>query len=134
MDFGDEGHILVSNAVADVLNQLSTWRPSLHDLGEAKTKHGLRVHLYNLYTPKAGNPALPQKLRQARIAWRRKVLAFVAIAALAAGLVLAYIPPKASSRPPKPIRRQQQRSNTQTKCSKPRAIRVARMCKAFTVT
>src|SRR5208283_5397513 len=62
MDCGDAGHILVSHAVADVLSQLGTWNRSLHDLGEAEVKHGVRIHIYNLFTDDAGNPALPQKL------------------------------------------------------------------------
>jgi len=63
MDCGDAGHILVSHAVADVLSQLGTWNRSLHDLGEAEVKHGVRIHIYNLFTDDAGNPALPQKLQ-----------------------------------------------------------------------
>ena len=63
MDCGDAGHILVSNAVAEVLVQLSTWSPFLRDLGEVEVKHGVRVHIYNLHTGEAGNPELPQKLR-----------------------------------------------------------------------
>src|SRR5580700_10942954 len=61
MDCGDAGHILVSKSVADVLDQVSTWQTALHDLGEAEVKHGVRVHLYNLYAGDAGNPELPQK-------------------------------------------------------------------------
>jgi class 3 adenylate cyclase/tetratricopeptide (TPR) repeat protein len=62
MDCGDAGHILVSGAEAEVLGQLSTWSGFLHDLGEVEVKHGVRVHLYNLYTDEAGNPALPKKV------------------------------------------------------------------------
>jgi serine/threonine protein kinase len=65
MDCGDAGHILISKTVADVLDQVSTWTSALHDLGEAEVKHGVRVHLYNLYTEEAGNRELPQKLRAA---------------------------------------------------------------------
>src|SRR5208337_5363238 len=65
MDCGDAGHILVSNAVAEVLVQLSTWSPFLRDLGEVEVKHGIRVHIYNLHTGEAGNPEMPQKLRTA---------------------------------------------------------------------
>jgi eukaryotic-like serine/threonine-protein kinase len=67
MDCGDSGHILLSKAVADVLGQLSSWTEHLRDLGEAEVKHGVRVHLYNLYSAEAGNPELPQKLRSARV-------------------------------------------------------------------
>jgi len=66
MDCGDAGHILVSATVAEVLSQVSRWRSALHDLGEAEVKHGLRVHLYNLYTDEVGNRELPQKLRTAQ--------------------------------------------------------------------
>jgi len=62
MDCGDAGHILASQSVADVLGQLSSWKAHLHDLGEAEVKHGVRVHLYNLYTNDAGNSALPNKV------------------------------------------------------------------------
>ena len=60
MDCGDAGHILVSEAVAEVLGQLSTWAKQLHDLGEAEVKHGVRVHVFNVYTEEHGNAALPE--------------------------------------------------------------------------
>lgn len=63
MDCGDAGHIILSKRVADDLGQLSHWAPHLHDLGEAEVKHGVRVHLYNLYNEQFGNPALPAKLQ-----------------------------------------------------------------------
>jgi hypothetical protein len=63
MDCGDAGHILVSQSIADVLSQLSGWSENLHDLGECQVKHGVTVHLYNVYTKENGNPALPGKLR-----------------------------------------------------------------------
>ncbi len=62
MDCGDAGHILTSQSVTDVLGQLSSWKDCLHDLGEAEVKHGVRVHLYNLYTNEVGNSALPKKV------------------------------------------------------------------------
>jgi len=65
MDCGDEGHILVSRAVADTLSQLGKWENSLKDLGEAEVKHGVHIHVYNLHTADAGNPEPPQKLRRA---------------------------------------------------------------------
>lgn len=65
MDCGDAGHILVSNAVADVLGELSAWANCFHDLGDAEVKHGIRVHLYNLYTDELGNSLVPAKLREA---------------------------------------------------------------------
>jgi tetratricopeptide (TPR) repeat protein/class 3 adenylate cyclase len=62
MDCGDAGHILASQSVADVLGQLSRWKECLHDLGEAEVKHGVRVHLYNLYTNETGNLEPPKRL------------------------------------------------------------------------
>ena len=102
MDCGDAGHILISKSVADVLDQVSTWTTALHDLGEAEVKHGVRVHLYNLYTDEAGNRELPQKLRTAqttaatarsqskRKKWSLGVVVTGVIAALAVGGLLYY--------------------------------------------
>lgn len=59
MDCGNAGHILVSSTEAEVLGQVSVWCPMLHDLGEVEVKHGVRLHIYNLYNEEAGNPALP---------------------------------------------------------------------------
>ncbi len=64
MDCGDAGHILISSSVAEVLLQLSEWPPYLHDLGECEVKHGVRIHLYNVYNDAAGNPASPAKLKK----------------------------------------------------------------------
>ena len=50
MDCGDAGHILLSKHVADDLEQFRQWRADLHDLGECEVKHGVRVHVVNLYT------------------------------------------------------------------------------------
>ena len=66
MDCGDAGHILVSKRVADDLEQYRQWRSHLHDLGECEVKHGVRVHVVNLYTEELGNPNVPEKLRQAK--------------------------------------------------------------------
>jgi len=62
MDCGDAGHILGSGTVAEVLSQVSTWNTTLHDLGEVEVKHGLRIHVYNLYTDNVGNKELPKKV------------------------------------------------------------------------
>ena len=63
MDCGDAGHILASQSVADVLGYLSSWKSYLHDLGETDVKHGVHVHLYNLYSDEVGNAELPRKLQ-----------------------------------------------------------------------
>lgn len=64
MDCGDGGHVLISKSVADVLGQVSAWVNCLHDLGEAEVKHGVRIHVFNLYGTDFGNPNTPQKLRR----------------------------------------------------------------------
>src|SRR6476659_2181470 len=64
MDCGDAGHILLSKHLADDLAEYRHWRPHLHDLGECEVKHGLRLHLVNLYKDDLGNPHLPEKLKK----------------------------------------------------------------------
>ena len=64
MDCGDAGHILLSQHVADDLVQYRQWAPRLRDLGECEVKHGVRLHLVNLYAEPLGNAALPQKFQQ----------------------------------------------------------------------
>ena len=101
MDCGDAGHILVSREVAEVIGQLSGWRPMLHDLGEVEVKHGVRIHIYNLYTNKTGNSALPKKvaaskpaaaelgLKPAREPARPRWMAATGAAILVIGLAVA---------------------------------------------
>jgi TolB-like protein/class 3 adenylate cyclase/Tfp pilus assembly protein PilF len=66
MDCGDAGHILLSGHIAEDLTQYRHWQPYLHDLGECEVKHGLRLHLVNLYKDNLGNPHLPDKLKRRR--------------------------------------------------------------------
>jgi TolB-like protein/class 3 adenylate cyclase/Tfp pilus assembly protein PilF len=67
MDCGDAGHILLSKHVADDLEQYRQWRSHLHDLGECKVKHDVRVHVVNLYTDELGNREVPEKFQQAKV-------------------------------------------------------------------
>src|SRR5438445_8517901 len=64
MDCGDAGHILISKHAAEDLEQYGHWQPHLHDLGECEVKHGVRVHVVNLYTEELGNPELPEKSKR----------------------------------------------------------------------
>src|SRR6266567_841708 len=66
MDCADAGHILLSGHIAEDLTQYRHWQPYLHDLGECEVKHGLRLHLVNLYKDNLGNPHLPDKLKRGR--------------------------------------------------------------------
>src|SRR5256885_6753337 len=68
MDCGDAGHILLSQHVAEDLEQYPRWRSHLHDLGECEVKHDVRVHAVNFYTDEVGNPAVPEKFKTARTA------------------------------------------------------------------
>lgn len=62
MDAGDEGHILLSKSAADVLAQLREWQLFVHDLGQCRVKHGVRVHLFNFYSDQFGNARVPDKI------------------------------------------------------------------------
>src|SRR3989440_1948421 len=68
MDCGDGGHIVLSQRVADDLAHYRQWQAQLHDLGEVEVKHGVRLHIFNLYNEELGNPELPAKLRLAKAA------------------------------------------------------------------
>jgi TolB-like protein/Tfp pilus assembly protein PilF len=68
MDCGDAGHILVSQHVAEDLEEYPRWRSLLHDLGACEVKHGVRVHAVNLYTDELGNPAAPGKFKPVAVA------------------------------------------------------------------
>jgi TolB-like protein/tetratricopeptide (TPR) repeat protein/class 3 adenylate cyclase len=66
LDCGDAGHILLSAHIAEDLIEVGHWRAHLHDLGACEVKHGLRLHLFNLYRDGLGNPQIPEKLRRRR--------------------------------------------------------------------
>jgi TolB-like protein/Tfp pilus assembly protein PilF len=95
MDCGDAGHILLSQHVADDLIHSRQWASRLHDLGECEVKHGVHLHLVNLYAEPLGNQAVPAKFKTVRAAKspaRRNYLiaAGVVIAALAIGGFLLW--------------------------------------------
>src|SRR6202163_2834349 len=80
LDCGDAGHILLSAHIAEDMVHYRHWQPYLHDIGECEVKHGLRLHLFNLYKDNVGNRQLPEKLK-GRKRWRQetaKVRPFVA--------------------------------------------------------
>src|SRR5246127_1467259 len=90
MDCGDAGHILLSQHVADDLINSRQWASRLRDLGECEGKHGVRLHLVNLYAEPLGNAAVPQKLQQAKVQPAQRtnvgwIAALVLAAMLAAG-------------------------------------------------
>jgi class 3 adenylate cyclase len=73
MDCGDGGHILISKTTADMLTQLSGWKTSLHDLGEAVVKHGERVHILICTRMNSGIAPAPRNWRRPR--WRSRISA-----------------------------------------------------------
>jgi TolB-like protein/Tfp pilus assembly protein PilF/class 3 adenylate cyclase len=93
MDCSDAGHILLSKRAADDLAPYPRWNAQLHDLGEYEVKHGARIHLFNLYTDEAGNPAMPSKCQAgagrpiaasgSRVAWH--IPALLALVLLSLG-------------------------------------------------
>ncbi len=90
MDCGDAGHILLSQHVADDLEQYPRWRPYLHDLGTFEAKHGVRVNVANLYSDEIGNPQLPSKLQavrkhRARVRWAEIAASLLVLAAIIGG-------------------------------------------------
>src|SRR5438132_3248731 len=105
MDCCDAGHILLSKHVAEDLEEYPHWQPHLHELGECEVKHGVRLSVVNLYTAELGNPAVPEKLKAARVAAaaRRKstavrwlssgVMSLLAVIALIGFLLLRYKQP-----------------------------------------
>jgi TolB-like protein/class 3 adenylate cyclase/Tfp pilus assembly protein PilF len=97
MDCGDAGHILLSKHVADDLTHYRHWQSYLHDLGECDVKHGLRLHVFNLYRDGLGNPAVPEKLKGGR-RWKKAGVSIQRISAarwrkfaLIAALVLSAV-------------------------------------------
>ncbi|MFL6540288.1 MAG: hypothetical protein ACJ8HU_05965 [Chthoniobacterales bacterium] len=99
-DCGDAGHILLSKHVADDIDDYAEWRPYLHDLSECEVKHGVRLHLFNLYGDDFGNPAVPGKVQSAaRPAQKasRKLLPIAAMVAAVALIAVASIWQRARS-------------------------------------
>jgi TolB-like protein/class 3 adenylate cyclase/Tfp pilus assembly protein PilF len=89
MDCGDAGHILLSQHVAEDLEQYPQWRSHLHDIGTFEVKHGARVSVTNLYSDEVGNPNLPSKLQavkkhHAHVRWAAVAIGLLLVVALAA--------------------------------------------------
>src|SRR5206468_116742 len=103
LDCGDAGHILLSAHIAEDLAQYRHWQPYLHDLGECEVKHGLSLHLFNLYKDNLGNPQIPERLKRGR--WKQasnvvrsigaprspKFLLLVAVAVSAVALIISSL-------------------------------------------
>lgn len=107
MDCCDEGHILASASVVNLLEDRPHWKPMLHDLGVVRVKHDELVHLYNVYSTRPdgttiGYEAMPRWVREShenarRLAERDAVLekveerSFVMGYALRASLLIGAV-------------------------------------------
>jgi len=63
MKCGDAGHLLLTGAIADVLNELVEWKDYLQDLGEQEVADGSRTRVFNFSGALVGNREISQKLR-----------------------------------------------------------------------
>ena len=103
LDCGDAGHILLSAHITEDLSEYRHWQPYLQDLGQCEVKHGLRLHLFNLYKDGVGNPEVPEKLKRRMWSqgpvrpvtparWPKFVLAalIVSVAALASSVWISF--------------------------------------------
>src|SRR5437868_13299550 len=102
MDCGDAGHILLSQRVAEDLDQYDPWRPLLHDLGACEVKHGIRISVANLYGDEFGNPQLPKKFEmlkkhRARLRWGAVATALLLLGAIVAAFVIVSRRPTRSN-------------------------------------
>lgn len=78
MDCGEEGHILASGAVANLIEELPHWKSLFHDLGIVRVKHDELVHLYNIYGTRPdsttiGYEALPRRVHESHERARQQV-------------------------------------------------------------
>ncbi|HLK20316.1 MAG TPA: adenylate/guanylate cyclase domain-containing protein [Bryobacteraceae bacterium] len=106
MDCGDAGHILVSQQVADVLQQARGWSDALHELGVQEVKHGVKIHLFNLYKDGLGNQTLPKKLQAAAPVDpkpRSAALKSILGAAAVVGIAVAALALRPSKPEPTPV-------------------------------
>src|SRR5438132_8879185 len=90
---GDAGHILVSKRVSEDLAEYEEWQPFLHDLGTCEVKHGVKLHVVNLYSDEVGRRELPTKLQAqrrhtARVRSLFGATAVVAVVALLVGIIM----------------------------------------------
>jgi hypothetical protein len=93
VDCGDAEHILLSKRVADDLEQYPQWRPYLHEFGECKAKHAVRIHAFNLYVDELGNPAAPKKFKNGQriIPARRTKLSLAGMLAIVSLIALGIV-------------------------------------------
>jgi TolB-like protein/Tfp pilus assembly protein PilF len=82
MSCGGDGHILLSDGVAESLRNLSGWKDKIRPIGDCQIKDGW-VRVWNLVDGPVGNPAPPRKAK--RFVQRRR------LAIAAGGVALALL-------------------------------------------
>jgi TolB-like protein/class 3 adenylate cyclase len=88
MSCGSDGHILLSDNVAESLRHLSVWRDKIYEVGDCQVKDGW-IGIWNLVDGPIGNPALPKKSK--RFVHRRRLVMAACGAALALALAVAVV-------------------------------------------
>jgi TolB-like protein len=83
------------------LEQHDRWRPFLHELGTCEVKHGVRIHISNLYSDEVGNPNLPSKLQavkkhHAHVRWAAVAIGLLVLGAVVAAFVIVSRKPTTS--------------------------------------
>src|SRR6476660_4413440 len=103
MDCGEAGHILLSQRIAEDLEQFKHWRLHLYHIGECEVKHGEKIDIVNLFTAELGNSERPKRMampaqktdlepvRKERAPARKPILIIVACLAVAALAVAAFL-------------------------------------------
>ena len=86
MSCGDEGHILLSDNVAESLRNLSEWHDKIHEVGECKAKDGW-MRVWSLIADSIGNSDLPHKSK--RHFRRKRMLLLLAGLALVLSIAAA---------------------------------------------
>ena len=86
MDCGDDNHILLSDASADVLRQMRHWASLLHDMGDCKAKDAW-YHVWSYSDADVGNPNVPRK-SNLLIRRRRLLIGTGALAAICLALIV----------------------------------------------
>lgn len=67
MECGSAGHILVSNAAADLLSQFGRWGEMLHPVGELDCANGIQLQVFNLCKGGLGNQAIPERFSHGKL-------------------------------------------------------------------
>lgn len=89
MDCGDDNHILLSDASADVLRQMRHWASLLHDMGDCKAKDAW-YHVWSYYDSDIGNRNVPRKAKQV-VSRRRRWIGAGVLAAICLALIVGWL-------------------------------------------